>query len=87
MDNVSWSQDRFNEVRNKLNTFLRQAGFKDNDLRYVPCSGLTGENLVEKSTQPEAAWYDGSTLIDIIGKSFLVLFFLNYMKANSLIFH
>lgn len=67
MDNVCWSEKRFMDVHTKLNTFLRQAGFKDNDVRYIPCSGLTGENLIEKSNRSEAAWYKGPTLVKVIG--------------------
>lgn len=66
MDNVCWSEKRFMDVHTKLNTFLRQAGFKDNDVRYIPCSGLTGENLIEKSNRSEAAWYKGPTLVKVI---------------------
>ena len=70
MDNVSWSQDRFNQVRKKLSAFLNQVGFKDADVTYVPCSGLSGENLVQKATAGSAlkSWYSGPTLIDLIGK-------------------
>ena len=69
MDNVSWSEKRFNEIRKKLDTFLRQVGFKEDDLHYVPCSGLAGENLSEKPNHASASWYTGPTLVDIIGKT------------------
>ncbi|XP_065211667.1 protein HBS1 [Planococcus citri] len=67
MDNVGWSQDRFNQVRKKLSTFLNQVGFKETDVTYVPCSGLSGENLVQKVNEPALkSWYNGPTLIDLI---------------------
>lgn len=69
MDTVNWSKDRFDEIVNKLKVFLRQAGFKDKDLIYIPCSGMTGQNLVKPPTEPELlAWYTGPTLITVIGK-------------------
>ena len=38
-------------------------------MSYIPCSGLTGENLVKKSTVPElTVWYTGPTLLATIGK-------------------
>lgn len=73
LDTVNWSQERFDEIVGKLKTFLKQAGFKESDITYVPCSGLTGENLVKPPTNPELiSWYKGPTLSTVIGKLKLV---------------
>ncbi|CAG4963769.1 unnamed protein product [Parnassius apollo] len=67
LDTTNWSEDRFNEIVKKLKTFLKQAGFKDSDITYVPCSGLTGENLVKPPNEPELyKWYKGPCLLDVI---------------------
>ncbi|XP_067034143.1 HBS1-like protein isoform X2 [Acropora muricata] len=67
LDNVGWSEDRYNHIVGKLKHFLKQAGFKDCDVAYVPCSGLTGENLVAPSTEPPLKqWYNGPTLLNTI---------------------
>lgn len=69
LDNENWSQERFNEIMSKLRVFLKQAGFKDSDVFFIPCSGLTGENLVKPASESELVkWYNGPTLCDIIGK-------------------
>lgn len=69
MDTVNWSKDRFDEIVNKLKLFLRQAGFKESDVSYIPCSGMTGENLVKSPTESQLlSWYNGPTLISVIGK-------------------
>lgn len=69
LDTVGWSQQRFDEIVGKLKVFLKQAGFKDSDVVYVPCSGLTGENLVKDPTDTELLrWYKGPTLLKVIGK-------------------
>ncbi|XP_047990554.1 protein HBS1 [Leguminivora glycinivorella] len=69
LDTTNWSQERFNEISKKLKAFLKQAGFKDSDVTYVPCSGLTGENLIKPSTEPELLkWYNGPCLLDVIDK-------------------
>lgn len=69
LDTTNWSQERFDEITKKLKTFLKQAGFKDSDVTFVPCSGLTGENLVKDSTEPELLkWYSGPCLLDVIDK-------------------
>lgn len=70
LDTVSWSQERFNEITQKLKVFLKQAGFKENDVAFVPCSGLTGQNLIKKPTENELlSWYNGPCLINVIGMS------------------
>ncbi|CAH1720877.1 unnamed protein product [Chironomus riparius] len=67
LDNEKWNQDRFNDIMNKLKFFLKHAGFKDSDVHYIPCSGLTGENLVKPSTESELiSWYKGPTLLQVV---------------------
>lgn len=69
LDNENWNEHRFNEISLKLKIFLKQAGYKESDIHYIPCSGLTGENLVKPPTDPELLkWYKGPTLCDIVGK-------------------
>lgn len=89
LDNEQWSQERFDEIVGKLKIFLKQAGFKDSDVSYIPCSGLTGENLVKSATEPDfVKWYNGPTLIQVIGKDFsasvdFYSLFLCYSKTAS----
>lgn len=76
LDTVNWSKDRFDEIVHKLKLFLRQVGYKESDITYIPCSGLTGQNLVKPPTDPElTSWYSGPTLISVIGISLLVIIF------------
>ena len=68
MDTVDWSQSRYDEIVRKLGAFLRQAGFKEADVAYVPCSGITGDNLTGPSGEPRLGeWYQGPSLVDQIG--------------------
>ena len=49
------------------------------DVSYVPCSGLTGENLVKPSTVPElTSWYGGPTLLATIGKLCMYMYMYVY---------
>ncbi|XP_030641832.1 HBS1-like protein [Chanos chanos] len=67
MDQVNWQQERYQEIVSKLGHFLKQAGFKDSDVYYIPTSGLSGENLVQRSKVPElTAWYSGPCLLEQI---------------------
>lgn len=69
MDTVDWSQSRYDDIVKKLGLFLKQAGYKDIDLSYIPCSGLGGENLTKAVSEPKlASWYKGSTLVEQIDK-------------------
>lgn len=57
LDTVDWSKERFDEIVNKMSVFLKQAGFKDN-VTFVPCSGLSGENILTKPKEPLSNWYN-----------------------------
>ncbi|KAJ8668190.1 hypothetical protein QAD02_009853 [Eretmocerus hayati] len=66
LDTVDWSKERFNEIVNKISVFLKQAGFRD-AITYVPCSGLSGENIVAKpKSEGLSSWYTGPTLVEVI---------------------
>lgn len=59
---------RFDEIVAKLRQFLKQAGFKESDVTFVPVSGLQGENLVSAAKQPAlTAWYKGPSLLQVTG--------------------
>ncbi|XP_019751812.1 HBS1-like protein isoform X5 [Hippocampus comes] len=67
MDQVNWQPERFQEITSKLGHFLKQAGFKDSDVFYIPTSGLSGENLSTRSLVSElTAWYSGLSLLEQI---------------------
>ncbi|XP_016085413.1 HBS1-like protein [Sinocyclocheilus grahami] len=67
MDQVNWQQERFQEIVSKLGHFLKQAGFKDSDVFYIPTSGLSGENLTTRCKVADlTAWYTGPCLLEQI---------------------
>jgi elongation factor 1 alpha-like protein len=50
LDVVQWSEARFWDIVQKLEQFLvKDASFKRSNLKFIPCSGFTGENLVKRS--------------------------------------
>ena len=56
MDSVAWSQARFEEIKQQVQAFLEKIGFQPGHIAFVPCAGLTGENVLNPA--PEAAsWY------------------------------
>lgn len=66
LDTVDWAKERFDLIISKLSPFLKQTGFKD--VWFIPCSGLTGENLIERKDPNLSSWYSQETLIEKIGK-------------------
>lgn len=67
LDAVDWSMQRYYEVVEGLTHFLKQIGFKESNVTFVPCSGLDGENLVQRSQIPQlTSWYSGPCLLECI---------------------
>ncbi|KAK5626349.1 hypothetical protein RRF57_002064 [Xylaria bambusicola] len=64
LDTVAWSQERFDEISQQVSGFLSATGFQLKNVSYVPVSGLNGDNLVTKSSDPSANWYSGNTLVE-----------------------
>ena len=62
---MQWSQTRYDEICGKLKPFLKSAaGFKDEQVLYIPISGLNGDNLKER--KDTASWYTDKTLFDLL---------------------
>lgn len=70
IDSAKYSQDRFNESKQKLIDFLERIQSpwikKLDQIPFIPISGLTGENLVNRSDK--MPWYEGPTLKEAIEK-------------------
>ena len=66
MDNEThkWSKKRYTEIKNGAKNFLKKTGFKSDKIPFVPFSGWTGDNLIERSKNMD--WYKGPTLIEAI---------------------
>lgn len=64
MDTVEWHSGRFDQIKNELTTFFNDVGFKEDQVSWVPCSGLSGEGVCKTPFPENASWYDGLSLID-----------------------
>ncbi|KAG8164578.1 hypothetical protein KVR01_004853 [Diaporthe batatas] len=64
LDTSNWDQDRFDEIKDQIMGSLRALKFPDKNISFVPVSGLNGDNIVQRSKSPAAAWYTGPTLIE-----------------------
>jgi len=61
---VEWKQERYDEIQKKLAPFLKSSGFKDDQVVFLPISGLTGDNVKERKNTPD--WYQGMTLLNLL---------------------
>lgn len=64
LDSVQWSKDRFDEIQQQLSAFLTTTGFQSKNMSFVPCSGLTGDNIAKRAEISQAQWYTGPILIE-----------------------
>jgi elongation factor 1 alpha-like protein len=64
MDRNGWSQERFQDIQQQMLAFLTTAGFKRENLSFVPCSGLHGDNILSRSKDQRANWYSGQSLVE-----------------------
>lgn len=58
MDQIKFSQSRFDEISDQMGLFLSKIGYSD--VQFVPCSGFTGANIVQKH---DISWYHDSTIM------------------------
>ena len=94
MDDCKWSKARWDEIQAGLTPFLNATGYKDSDLLWVPISGLTGENIQERTDK--CNWYKGPSLIELLDEVKLEPRFpsgelripiLDKMKEKDLVIH
>lgn len=69
---IGWSKPRYDEVERTVRAFLDTVGYTPANVRFVPVSGLSGENLTVAPRNPDASWYTGPSLLQMIG-SLIVL--------------
>jgi elongation factor 1-alpha len=61
---TNWSEARYNEIKNETSSFLKKIGYNPEKVPFVPLSGWTGDNMLEKS--PNMTWYKGPTLLEAL---------------------
>lgn len=63
---VKWSKTRFEEVRTNITPFLIKTGFKEENIHYVPISGITGDGIKDRVDKSVCNWYDGPSLTELV---------------------
>ncbi|RVD92137.1 translation elongation factor 1 alpha [Tubulinosema ratisbonensis] len=61
MDEVNWSEERYNFIKNRLNNFLSKF-YTNTEISYIPISGFKGENILERKD----CFYQGPSFIEYL---------------------
>jgi elongation factor 1-alpha len=61
---VSYGEPRYTEIMTEVRKFLKTVGFKAEEIPFIPISGWTGDNMLEKS--PNMKWYKGPCLLEAL---------------------
>ena len=61
---VAYSQARFEEIVNEVSNFIKKIGYNPKNVPFVPISGWTGDNMLERSEN--MPWWKGPTLLEAL---------------------
>jgi elongation factor 1-alpha len=59
-----YSEARYNEIKAEVSLYLKQVGFKVDQVPFIPISGWVGDNMLEASDNMK--WYKGPCLLDAL---------------------
>lgn len=57
------------EIQQQTLAFLTTSGFQATNISFVPCSGLSGENIARAAADDRASWYQGPPLVTLLEES------------------
>ena len=61
---VNWGQARYEEIKKEVSDYLKKIGYNPDKIPFIPLSGWTGDNMLEKSDNMK--WYTGPCLIEAL---------------------
>jgi elongation factor 1-alpha len=62
---VNYAESRYKEITDEVGAYLKQVGYKPEMVTYVPVSGWTGDNLMERATDV-MPWYKGPCMFEAL---------------------
>lgn len=66
MDTVDWSPTRFYEIQDKLSEFLSKLGYGEDQVKWIPLSGFSGEGVYKIPYPEQQNWYQGPSLVETL---------------------
>merc|ERR1712195_232198 len=61
---VLYKQDRYDEIKGELTTYLKKVGYNPAKIQFIPISGWHGDNMIDRSDN--MTWYKGPILLDAL---------------------
>merc|ERR1711934_67421 len=61
---AEYKEERYTEIKNEVSIYLKQVGYKIDNVPFIPISGWVGDNMLEKSEN--MPWYKGPHLLDAL---------------------
>jgi elongation factor 1-alpha len=61
---ADYKEERYNEIKNEVSSYLKQVGYKIETVPFIPISGWNGDNMLEKSAN--MPWYKGQYLLEAL---------------------
>merc|ERR1712194_736381 len=61
---VLYKQDRYDEIKGELTTYLKKVGYNPAKIQFIPISGWHGDNMIDRSSN--MPWYRGPILLDAL---------------------
>jgi len=65
-DTVRYSSERYEEIKRYMENYLKSIGYNTETVPFIPISGWTGENMIEKTQHLE--WWKGDTLFQALDR-------------------
>merc|ERR1719263_1174484 len=59
---ADYKEERYNEIKTEVSHYLKQVGYKIENVPFIPISGWVGDNMLEKSEN--MPWYKGPHLME-----------------------
>lgn len=63
---VKWDKSRYDEIVSKLTPFLKQSGYSQKHVHFLPVAAITGANIKERAGKAVCPWYDGPSLLELL---------------------
>jgi len=61
---ADYKEERYNEIKSEVSGYLKQVGYKVDNVPFIPISGWNGDNMLENSTN--MPWYKGPYLLQAL---------------------
>jgi len=62
---VNYGQARYDEIQKEVAAYLKKVGYNPANIPFVPISGWTGDNMIERATD-KMPWYKGPCLLEAL---------------------